>query len=158
MENTSVHRSNYKRGFYIIFLSFIILLNSPTAFSRDVTHLLSIQEALQTARFQARLNPSIRLYFGNQKHPKVARSLGRFVTNKKTNAFNKSDREACQWVLLSSLLSLQTRAIREGGNAVINITSYYKKNIYKSNSKYECHTGSIIAGVALRGEVVTLGK
>ena len=158
MESTKSHNSYSMSGLYLIFLGFTILLNSPTAFSRDTTHLLSIQDALQSARFQTRLDPSIRLYFGDQKHPKVARSLGRFMSNKKTNAFNKSDEEACQWVLLSALLSLQARVLKQGGNAVINITSYYRKNIFKSKSKYECHTGSIIAGVALRGEVVTLGK
>ena len=38
-------------------------------------------------------------------------------TNKKTNAFNKSDLEACQWVFLSALKDFKQMAVRAGGNA-----------------------------------------
>ncbi len=111
---------------------------------------------MQSPEFKERLDPQIRFYFGKQKHPKIKESFGNFATNKKTNAFNKSDEEACRWVMLSAMLSLQDRVKKEGGNAVINISSYYKKNEVRSNTKYECHAGSIMAGVALTGEVVKL--
>ena len=139
-------------------ISVFLILASPQAFSRDTKHMLSIQEALQSPDFKERLDPSIRFYFGDQKHPKVLRSFGNFSTNKKTNAFNKSDEEACRWVMLSTLLSLQERAKKEGGNAVINIASYYEKNKVNSNKEYECHAGAIMAGVALTGEVVKLAR
>jgi len=113
---------------------------------------------MQSADFKEKLDPSIRFYFGDQNHPKVARSHGRFSSNKKTNAFNKTDEAACEWVLLSALLSFQDRVRNEGGNAVINLYSYYKKNTFKSTSQYECHAGAIMAGAALSGEVVTLAK
>ena len=45
-----------------------------------------------------------------------------------------------------------------GGNAIINLTSYYKKKEVVDNERYECHAGNIIAGVALRGEVVKLAQ
>lgn len=135
-----------------------LFLVAPQAHSRDTKHMLSIQEAMQSADFQERLDPDIRLYFGNQKHPRVRKSFGNVASNKKTNAFNKSDEDACRWVLLSALLSLQERVKKEGGNAVINIASYYKKNKVSSKKQYECHAGAIMAGVALTGEVVTLAK
>jgi hypothetical protein len=53
---------------------------------------------------------------------------------------------------------LAGRARTEGGNAVINIVSYYKKNVFSSATEYECHAGAIIAGVALKGTVVKLSK
>ena len=84
------------------------------------------------------------------------KSYGKFVSNKKTNAFGKSDEAACEWVLLSAMLSLQDRVKAEGGNAVININSYYKKNTVSSETEYECHAGAIMAGVALQGEVVKI--
>lgn len=139
-------------------LSVFLILMSPQAQSRDTKHMFSIAEALQSPDFKERLDQNVRLYFGDQKHPNVAHSSGDFSTNKKTNAFNKSDEEACRWVLLSALLSLQERAKNEGGNAVINITSYYKKNKVSSNNQFECHAGAIMAGVALTGEVVKLAQ
>lgn len=135
-----------------------LILISPHAFSRDTKHMLSIKEAMQSPDFKERLDPDIRFYFGQQKHPKIHKSFGEFSSNKKTNAFNKSDEEACRWVLLSALLSLQDRVKKEGGNAVINIASYYKKNKVSSNTKYECHAGAVIAGVALTGKVVKLAR
>ncbi len=144
--------------FLTAFISAALILLAPEAYSRDTKHELSIQDAMQSATFKERLDPNIRFYFGNQKHPKVVRSFGNYSTNKKTNAFNKSDEEACQWVLLSALLTLQDRAKQEGANAVINIASYYKKNTFSSASLYECHAGAILSGVALKGDVVKLAK
>jgi uncharacterized protein YbjQ (UPF0145 family) len=57
---------------------------------------------------------------------------------------------------LSALLSLQNRAISEGGNAVINIRSFYKKNEISDKTKFECRVGVLMAGVALKGRVVSL--
>lgn len=134
------------------------LLVSTQAFSRDTAHLLSIEEALASSDFKEKLDPEIGFYFGDQTHPEVVENKGNFVSNKKTNAFNKTDEEACKWVLLSALLSFQDRVRSEGGNAVINLESYYKKNTYRSDTQYECHAGAIIAGVTLKGDVVTLEK
>lgn len=140
------------------FVALAVLAVSPIAHSRDTKHMLSIEEAMQSELFKTELDSAIRFYFGAQKHPKVAKNFGSFSSNKKTNAFNKSDEEACRWVFLSAMKSLQDRVRREGGNAVINIASYYKKNIVRSDTEYECHAGAIIAGVALTGEVVKLAE
>jgi hypothetical protein len=131
---------------------------SNQAFARDTKHLFSIEEAMQSADFKEKLDPTIRFIFGSQKTSEVIEHKGNFVSNKKTNAFNKTDQEACEWVLLSALLSFQDRVRAEGGNAVINIESFYKKNAYSSTSEYECHAGAIIAGVALKGDVVKLAE
>ena len=137
---------------FIFFLS----ITSTLAEARDTKHLFSIENAMKSPAFQEKLDPNIKLSFGKQSHPAVTRRLGEYVTNKKTNAFGKSDLKACEWVLLSALLSLQERATLEGGDAVVNIRSYYKKHEYSSTTQYECHAGAIMAGVALKGEVVKL--
>ena len=142
----------------VILLSLGLMLLAPQAYSRDTTLMLSIQDALLSADFKAKLDPNVALFFGNQKHPKVRQSYGTFPANKKTNAFNKSDVGACRWAMLSGLIALQNRAKKEGGNAVINIASYYKKNTVKSNTKFECHAGAFVAGVALIGKVVKIKK
>ncbi|SIS40313.1 hypothetical protein [Neptunomonas antarctica] len=144
--------------FLTLLLSATLFLVAPEAYSRDTAHNFSIQDALQSSDFKEKLDPSIRLYFGKQGHSKVKHSYGNVSTNKKTNAFNKKDEEACRWVLLSALISLQQRAKKDGGNAVINITSNYKKKKMSSTSEYECHAGNILAGVALTGDIVILAK
>lgn len=127
-----------------------------SALARDTKHLLSIEEAMNTATFEEKLNPEVRFFFGDASHPAPQKRLGEYVTNKKTNAVGKSDQDACRWVFLSALLSLEQRALAEGGNAVVNVRSYYKKNAFSSKTEYECHAGAVVAGVALIGDVVRL--
>lgn len=137
----------------LIMLSLVLLPSMAQA--RDTALFLPIQEAMNTADAQAQLNPAVKFYFGKQVPPHTS-SRGSFVANRKTNAANKSDEEACRRAFLSALLSLQERALAEGGNAVVNIHSYYKKSEHFSDTDYECHAGAIMAGVALKGTVVTL--
>lgn len=138
-------------------LTLALLVSSPAAYSRDTKLMLNVDDAMASADFKEKLNPDIQFSFGTRQHAPVATTiLSEVVTNKKTNAFNKSDEEACRWVFLSALLALQERAVKEGGNAVINIKSYYKKNEVSSNTEFECHAGMVIAGVALKADIVTL--
>ena len=60
--------------------------------------------------------------------------------------------------MISALLELRDRAVREGGNAVIKVVSYYNKQEIPDTTEYECHTGAFVAGVALKGTVVKLSK
>lgn len=122
--------------------------------ARDDEHMYPVEDVL--TEYEDRVHDDVALYFGEQDHPAIAERHGEFPTNKKTNAFGKSDKEACRWVMLSAILALQERAQTEGGNAVVNIRSYYDKNEVSSETKYECHAGNVVAGVALIGEVVTL--
>ncbi len=108
------------------------------------------------ATIERKIRHSSKLFFGNQETPKVLAKLGTDVTNLKTNAVGKSDEKACNWVFLSALLALEKRAKQLGANAVINIVSYYKKDVMSSATEFECHAGAVIAGVALRGEFVKI--
>ncbi|MCL1861569.1 MAG: excinuclease ATPase subunit [Proteobacteria bacterium] len=142
-------------GFVALFvaLSFCAL----NAQARDVRYFLPVWEVVKTGMASGQLGDDIRFYFGRQEHPQVMEMLSRdVVTNKKTNLTNKSDRGACEWVMLSALIQLQERARKEGGNAVINIKSYYKKRTFSSEKQYECHAGTLVSGVALKGDVVRL--
>jgi hypothetical protein len=127
-----------------------------SASGRNTKYMLPIEPALATPVAKEKLGTGVSFYFGNQPHPPIARTIGDWVTNLKTNAFNKSDEEACRWVFLSAVLSLRDRAVKEGGDAVVAIRSFYKKNEVVSDTEYECHAGALIAGVALKGTVVTL--
>ncbi|HET9679231.1 MAG TPA: hypothetical protein VFP95_01575 [Gammaproteobacteria bacterium] len=133
-----------------------LMLLSGSAQARDTEHLLSIETALAQPAAKEKLTADIKYYFGDEAHPAVAKSFGVFATNKKTNAFGKSDEEACRWVFLSAMLQLQERAVELGADAVINIKSNYKDQEFVSSSEYECGAGFLMAGVALKGEFVKL--
>ncbi|MBR9911151.1 MAG: excinuclease ATPase subunit [Gammaproteobacteria bacterium] len=139
-----------------LILVFLLSCLTSDALARDTTHYFSISDAMSSRDFKEKLNPNIQFYFGDQSYSKPISRIGEFITNKKTNAFGKSDNRACEWVLLSALITLQERALAEGGNAVVDIVSYYKRNVYSSEDKFECHAGAIMAGVALKGNVVKL--
>ena len=129
---------------------------STNSFARDDIGSYSIETALNSEVAKAKLGTDIKFYFGEQKHPKVLSDFGEFKTNKKTNAFNKTDEEACDWVFLSAMIALKDRAVKEGGNAVIDIKSNYKNNLTSSEETFQCGAGTMVAGVALTGKVVKL--
>ncbi len=129
----------------------VLLAVSGTVSARDTRVEQSLKELLESP--QARevgIDGSVRFYLAGQS-VKVQQRFGEDVTNKKTNAANKSDEEACRWVALSALLALQNGARSRGANAVVDIVSYYKKNEFRSSTHYECYAGAILAGVALKG-------
>ena len=131
-----------------------LIIVSTQARAGDDVLFLSIHEALRQPEAKEVLNPDIKLSFAGQKAPAYSAKIGTYVSNKKTNSAFKSDEKACKWVILSALISLQERAVKEGGKAVVDIESFYDKNPYRSADKFECHAGAIMAGVALRGTVV----
>ena len=128
----------------------LLALSSP-ADARETRLELSLQELVNSpAAREAGIDGSVRFYLAGQSVA-VQQRFGEDVANRKTNAANKSDEEACRWVALSTLRALQDGAKRRGANAVVDITSYYKKNEFRSASNYECYAGNILAGVALKG-------
>ncbi len=135
----------------------LVCLTLPVAVSaRDDRNQYPVADAMNTEAAKQKLNKGYTFKFGDQAVGKVSARHGEFMSNKKTNAFNKTDKEACEWAFLSAMLSFQDRITQEGGNAVINIRSYYKKNDFRSTSEYECGNGAIMAGVTFVGDVVTL--
>ena len=135
-----------------LIIALAALLAAPVAHARETRLELPLQELVASAEARAAgIDGSVRFYLAGQKTPHVASRMGEDVTNRKTNAANKSDEQACRWVALSALKALQDGARARGANAVVDIVSYYKKNEFKSASNYECYAGSILAGVALKG-------
>ena len=134
------------------------VLTVPVASARDEVKRMAIADALVTADAQAALSQGIKFYFGDAEHPAVASSAGVFTSSKKANGFGKGDKIACERAFLSALLSFQDRALKEGGDAVVKLTSYYRQNSFSSGTEYECGTGALMVGVAFQGEVVKLKK
>ncbi len=139
-------------------LTLLLVLASAAAIARDDHKMFPLEDALNTQAAKEKMDKGVKLYFGNQSHPKVEKVIGEWGTNKKTNAFGKSDKEACEWVFLSAVLMMQERARAEGGDAIINIRSNYKSIETSSETEYMCGAGALMAGVAFKGEVVKLAK
>jgi hypothetical protein len=139
-----------------IFLTIICIGITVTAQSRDDRNRYSVHDAMNIAAAKEKLNKGYLYKFGAASHKSITKNHGEFVSNKKTNAVGKTDEFACQWAFLSALLSFQDRITKEGGNAVVNLRSYYKKHEFISETEFECGNGAIIAGVTLVGDVVTL--
>lgn len=126
------------------------------AIARNSVESYSIDSALSSG--EGKVDADIGLYFAGQKHPAVLKTLSEAATNKKTNAVGRSDEAACQHVFLSAVIALQKRAREMGGNAVVNIKSNYKDQLTESSTQFVCGAGAVIAGVALKGDIVTLKK
>lgn len=129
-----------------------LVLTSSSALARDTRYLLKIADVLSMPEAAGRLDANIKFYFGKQKAP-AGESRGEVVANEKTNSANKSDEEACRWVMLSALMNLQKRAKAVGATSIVGIESYYKKNVFSSETEFECHAGTFVSGVALRGQM-----
>ena len=135
----------------------VLLAFAPSALARSDFTDLPAQAAAESALGKEKLLP-VPFFLAGQKHPAVAKELGEFKSNKRSNAFGKSDSEACQVAFLSALISLQERAQKEGGNAVVDIKSVTKDKELVSATDYRCVVGAIIANVALTGKIVQLKK
>lgn len=141
---------------FLTTLALTSTLFCTSSMARDDVGSYDIKNALGSPAAEAKLGGGVKFFFGDQEYGQVKHDFGTFKTNKKTNALNKSDQEACEWVFLSAMITLQERALKEGGNAVVDIKSNYKNNLTSSQETFQCGAGTFVAGVALTGKVVSL--
>ncbi len=132
-------------------------LFATCATARDTALTFPLEDVLENSAHEGHFD-GVQFYFGDQAHPEIDRKMGEYQANRKTNAVNKTDREACEWALVSSLKSLRDRAVSMGGDAVVNIYGYYKKRTFRSEDEFQCGAGAIMAGVTLKGTVVKLAE
>ena len=134
-------------------LTVLLALPALRAVAADVEHHLSFANLMESAEAKHKLDGSVRFYLQGQKTPKVLEKKGDDISNKKTNAFGKTVEATCQWAAVSALIALQDKAKRMGGNAVVNIVSFYKRDAFASDTEYECHVGHLMSGVAFKGTI-----
>lgn len=117
---------------------------------------LNFQEGINRATQAGLLDGSVKFYLSGQTVPGQVHKIRTVTSSRKTNGSNKADEEACVWALQSALVSLQNAAKKAGANAIIDIASIYKRDLYKDTQKYQCRAGMLIASVALRGELANV--
>lgn len=142
----------------LIAIGALVLTVSGIAEARNDKLSFPISGALNHEKAEGVLMQDIKMYFGNQATPEILHPAQKLEvsTNHKTNAFGKSDEKACQWAMLSALKALQERALKEGANAVVNIRSNLNDMEYSSETEFQCAAGAVVAGVSLKGRIVTL--
>jgi len=135
----------------------LLLIFALASFAQaaDIQVSFPIKNALENPKIASKLN-YVKLFWGDQGYSAVKTNFGEFKTSQRTNAFRKAREEACQWALAAALIQLQERAVKEGGNAVVNIKSNIKNKEISSEQDYECLAGSVMVNVALKGTAVRL--
>ena len=121
------------------------------AIARDTVVKVPLDAVLEQAEAKEKLDGSVKFFLAGAKTPRVVKKLGEDVANEKTNGFNKGADAGCKYVALSALIALQRGAKRAGANAVIDIVSYYRKETSSSPTDIECHDGTFVSAVALKG-------
>jgi hypothetical protein len=124
--------------------------------ARDTVYRLPLAEVLAMPEAHGKLDGSVRFYLAGQTTPPVVDKKGEAQANRKTNGVGKGDTDGCKWAALSALIALQEQARGRGANAVVDMVSYYRKNVYTSATEYECHAGNIVIGVTLKGTYATV--
>ena len=142
----------------LIAVSLLALVAAAPAFARNTAVNVTLDSVLDMPEAKAKLDGSVKFYLAGSPTPHVAKKLGEDTSNAKTNAFNKTAEEACRWNALSALIKLQDKAKGYGANAVVNITSYSEKVPFSSPTDIQCRDGAFLAGIALKGTYVKLGK
>ena len=129
---------------------------TTTAFARNTEVLIKAKVAVERQAKGQLLG--IPFYMKGQKHSKVKKTIGHWKSSKKGRGAFQSDLDACSRTFVTALKTMQQRAIKEGGNAIINITSITRDEPFSHPSKFRCVAGSVIVHVAIEGDVVILKK
>jgi len=144
--------------YVFIALALVATVFTTPTFARDTVLHLPFADVLAMPEAKEKLDPAFKFFLAGQATPKVVKRIASDVSNPKTNGVGKSDEFGCKWAALSALISLQDSAKRQGGNAVVDIVSYYKRVEYSSPTDFECHAGAFVIGVALKGTTAKIAQ
>ena len=134
----------------------VLALAASPASADDAVSAYNIESVTQRPDFASEVQ-GVQFYFGDAAHPPATRQIEQNVTTSlRTRKFGRSNEEACQWVMLSALVQLRNRAQSVGGDAVVNIRSNWRNVETSSATQYQCGVGFLMAGVALKGDIVSL--
>ncbi len=136
--------------------SVVVFAAAVPAQAADDTLMMPIAAGLAQGDAQARLGDSVRFFFAGQATPQVLERLASDKTSLRASSFGKSNERACMRLFVSAMMRLQKRANELGANAVINIVSNFKNVEFASATEFECHMGSVMVGVALKGDFVNV--
>lgn len=140
----------------ILGISLILAISSTPALARNSEVLLDAKNAVHEQGKGDLLD--VPFYMKGVKHKKVVKTIGNWSSTRKGRGAFQSDEDACNRTFVTALKSLQQRAITEGGNAIINVTSWTKNKPYEDKNNFRCVAGAVIVHVAIKGDIVVLEK
>ena len=117
-------------------------------------HDVSVNDALQSKTGQEKLL-ELPFFMSGQEHPPVTAELGIFKSSKRT-VNGRGVEEKCRTAFLSAVISLQSRAQKMGGDAVVDIRSTTRNRPLDSADQFRCVAGNggKMVNVTLEGRVV----
>lgn len=136
----------------------VLGLMATPVMARDTVLHIPLADVLAMPEAAGKLDGSVKFFLDGQKTPKILQKFESASSNQKTNGFNKGDEEGCKWATLSALINFQNSAKSRGANAVVDMVSYYKRDEVKSEETIECHAGTFVIGVALKGTYAKVGS
>jgi hypothetical protein len=78
------------------------------------------------------------------------------VTTQSGRVIPREDEPTCRDAMRQALADLTQKAHTKGGNAIVEVSSFYNRLEMRSNDVYECHAGMTRAVVELKGKVIRL--
>lgn len=112
---------------------------------------ININEALNTPVAKKVIDPSIKLYFGQDAPGKL---IQQGVTARRSaNAVFKSNFNTCTRAFINAIIALQSRAKALGATKITNIQSNFSSGIPDTPGTFTCGPGNVVTGVALKGDM-----
>jgi len=142
----------------LLLISGLLAISSPAAWAEDVL-IMDPQIALSSDEFKAGLGNDVAFYFTGAATPAVKTDMEEFLVDRVTRRSSGPPETNCRRVLLAAFLDFQARARKKGGNAVVNMVSFYRKHYAADSTMVECHiTFEVKARIVLRGTVAQIDK
>ncbi len=154
------------------------------AMARNTEYKLPLADVLQSPEAKARLDDSVKFYFGEKSMPAGAEPKGFDVISRISNAAKLRARAAansfgggpppinsgratsqqtddiddCKIAALDLLVEMQRKAKQVGANAVVDFVSYYRNVTFSSATEYECHAGGTGSHITFKATYSVLPK
>lgn len=135
-----------KKYFLVCLLGFLFV-----GCSTEIAY-FNLQDALNDPKAKEILEDDVELSFGQKSQDTKGEVI---TTSKRTTLAGKGSAEkAYRWALYSAIKQFQYSARKQGSIRVVNIVGNWKHKVYDSSEKFQCALGNMLAGVALKGEIV----
>jgi len=131
-----------------------LVLSTHSGFAADQILMMPVSAALASTEGRSKIDGDVKFFFGKARPARVVHQYGNFITNNKVHIIGRSTGEACNLVFLNALEDLQKKARSVGANAVTGVVSYFRRREITSDDSFECNVGAVVAGVALKGDLV----
>ena len=131
---------------------------SSSALARDTSLNVDLRQALDTQEFKTALGDDVAFFLRADKPAAIENRSAPFFINSSTGR-GMPDEKTCLNMTLRALVAMRNRARQEGGNAIVDLVSFYQEHETGDGSMIDCHAGSYVrARVTLKGSVAHIAK